>query len=47
MKYWLFMVAGVTLLQVDTWILQTMWLGLAGAMMMIYSMYLGVSGEEK
>ena len=41
------MVGGATLLQLDTWVLQTMWVGLAGAVLMIYSMYLGVTEEEK
>ena len=40
------MVVGIFLLQLDTWILQTMWVGLAGAGLMIYSMYLGVTEEE-
>lgn len=41
------MIGGVILLQLDTWILQTMWLGLAGAVLMIYSMYIGVTEKEK
>ena len=45
MKSMWFMGAGVVLLQVDTWILQTMWLGLAGAALMIYSMYYGITKE--
>ena len=40
------MVGGVSLLQLDTWIWQTMWLGLAGAALMIYSMYVGINGKE-
>ena len=40
------MVVGIFLLQLDTWILQTMWVGLAGAGLMIYSMYLGVTEKE-
>lgn len=40
------MVGGAFLLQLDTWILQTMWVGLAGAGLMIYSMYLGVTEKE-
>lgn len=47
MRDWLFMVVGVFLLQLDTWILQTMWVGLAGAAMMILSMYFAVTQEEK
>lgn len=47
MRDWLCMIGGVTLLQVDTWIWQTMWLGLAGAAMMILSMYFAVTQEEK
>lgn len=47
MSHWLFMVVGVTLLQLDTWIFQTMWLGLIGALLMICSMYFGVTQEEK
>lgn len=47
MRYGLCMVGGATLLQLDTWVLQTMWVGLAGAVLMIYSMYLGVTEEEK
>lgn len=45
MKSLWFMGAGVVLLQVDTWILQTMWLGLTGAALMIYSMYYGITKE--
>jgi hypothetical protein len=40
------MVGGATLLQLDTWVCQTMWLGLAGAALMVYSMYLGITGKE-
>lgn len=40
------MVGGTFLLQLDTWIFQTMWLGLAGAALMVYSMYLGITGKE-
>ena len=40
------MVGGATLLQLDTWILQTMWLGFVGAALMIYSIYLGITGKE-
>jgi len=40
------MIGGATLLQLDTWIFQTMWLGLAGAALMVYSMYLGITGKE-
>ena len=47
MRGWLFMIGGVTLLQLDTWICQTMWLGLAGAAMIILSMYLAVTQKEK
>ena len=47
MRYGLCMIGGVILLQLDTWILQTMWLGLAGAVLMIYSMYIGVTEKEK
>ena len=46
MKYGLCMIGGVALLQLDTWILQTMWVGLAGAGLMIYSMYLGITEKE-
>lgn len=46
MRYGLCMVGGAVLLQLDTWVLQTMWVGLAGAGLMIYSMYLGVTGKE-
>ena len=45
MKSMLVMAAGVTLLQLDTWLLQTVWLGLAGAALMIYSMYYGICKE--
>jgi hypothetical protein len=41
------MIVGVSLLQVDTWLLQTMWLGLAGALLMIYSMYFTITQKEK
>jgi hypothetical protein len=41
------MIGGISLLQVDTWLLQTMWLGLAGALLMIYSMYFTITQEEK
>lgn len=47
MRYGLCMVGGAILLQLDTWVLQTMWLGLVGAMLMIYSMYLGITEKEK
>jgi hypothetical protein len=40
------MVGGATLLQLDTWVCQTMWLGFAGAALMVYSMYLGITGKE-
>ncbi len=45
MKSMWLMCAGIALLQVDTWILQTMWLGLAGAALLIYSMYYGITKE--
>jgi len=41
------MIAGITTLQLDTWFFQTMWLGLAGALLMIYSMYFSVTQKEK
>lgn len=47
MSGWLCMVAGVILLQLDTWIFQTMWLGLVGALLMICSMYFGLTQKEK
>lgn len=39
------MAVGVTLLHTDTWLLQTVWLGLAGAALMVYSMYYGICKE--
>ena len=45
MKSMWFMAAGVTLLELDTWVTRTMWLGLAGAALMIYSMYYGITKE--